>query len=137
MFCNNCGRVIEDNSKFCGKCGAKIEESKVDNNIENLKVEVDSNNSEESSNQNYKDRTEQTAKKEAIASVIIPAIAIFVYTFIGLSIFLAVFIAGIGFECAKGGKKYSKKLSTTGYVLNGILCVMAVIMYIAIRMEGK
>lgn len=137
MFCNNCGRVIEDNSKFCGKCGAKIEESKVDNNIENLKVEVDSNNSEESSNQNYKDRTEQTAKKEAIASVVIPAIAIFVYTFIGLNIFLAVFIAGIGFECAKGGKKYSKKLSTTGYVLNGILCAMAVIMYIAIRMEGK
>lgn len=137
MFCNNCGRVIEGDAKFCGKCGAKVEKSKFDNNIEEVELQVDSNNNEEFINQNCNEKTERSAKKEAIASVVIPAIAIFVYTFIGLSIFLAVFIAGIGFECAKGGKKYSKKLSTTGYVLNGILCAMAVIMYIAIRMEGK
>ena len=33
MFCNNCGRVIEGDAKFCGKCGAKVEKSKFDNNI--------------------------------------------------------------------------------------------------------
>lgn len=137
MFCNNCGRVIEDNSKFCGKCGAKIEESKVDNNIENLKVEVDSNNSEESSNQNYKDRTEQTAKKEAIASVVIPSIGIFAYIFVGLTVYIAALMATIGFRFAKGGKEYSKPLSIIGYVLNGILCAMALIMYIYFISEGK
>ena len=52
MFCNNCGRVIEGDAKFCGKCGAKVEKSKFDNNIEELEVQADSNNKEEFINQN-------------------------------------------------------------------------------------
>ena len=45
MFCKNCGKEIENDSKFCPKCGAKqkdesnnVEESKYDNPTNVLKI---------------------------------------------------------------------------------------------------
>ncbi len=69
-------------------------------------------------------------KKWAILSVIVPTSAIIWYRFIGLSFYIAIFIAATGFEFAQKGEMTNKKLATIGKVLNGILCGMAIVMLI-------
>ena len=35
MLCENCGNVIKEGEKFCGKCGKSIEQGEVKNNVSN------------------------------------------------------------------------------------------------------
>ena len=69
-------------------------------------------------------------KKWAILSVVVPGVGMIWYRFIGLSFYLAILIAAAGFGFAQKGDMANKKLSTVGKVLNGMLCAMAIIMFI-------
>ena len=135
MFCNKCGRILEENTKFCGGCGTPIS---FHNNIQQNTVVTKNNNPNQNNlnyNQTYKNYDNiihQNMKKYAIASIIIPIISIIIYWNIGLSIYIALLLSGLGFSCAKKGKLYNKTVSTIGYVLNGILIGIIFFMFFAI-----
>lgn len=157
MFCNKCGRLIEENTKFCGGCGTAIP---VQNNVQqntNVTPNVQTSNIPQENNnpnlnnesfvnsganannaqayQNYDKIINPSMKKYAIFSVVIPAISIFVYWNIGLTSYIAILLAILGFNFAKKGRMHSKTLSTIGYILNSILVAMAIFMYIMIALE--
>lgn len=69
-------------------------------------------------------------KKWAILSVVVPAVAIIWYCFIGLSFYIAMILAAAGFGFAQKGEMANKKLAIIGKVLNGILAGMAIVMFI-------
>lgn len=153
MFCNKCGRIIEEGAKFCGKCGTPVsiptnniinDQTNSNENVENLNKQQDlnqnynqinSNYYNNQSNQNYDNIVNPDMKKYAIGSIVIPVISIIVYWYIGLTTYLAALLAGIGFGFAKKGRLYSKTLSTIGYILNGILVGMAILMIFIILIE--
>ena len=138
MFCNKCGRRIEENTKFCGGCGTPVpvqnyvqQNENVNQNNENYgQVQVNANYNQPY--QNYDNIVNPSMKKYAILSIVIPAVSIFVYLFIGLTVYIAIFLSALGFNFAKKGALYSKKLSKIGYVLNTILIVMAVLVWIVL-----
>lgn len=149
MFCKKCGTLIEEGTKFCGNCGTPVEfvqQQNTTNNINSQPVNpvtdtnsnISSNNTYNSqqnvnynpNNENYDNIINPSMKKYAILSIVIPSIALFVYFFIGLSFYIAILLAGVGFSFAQKGKMYSKKMSTAGVVLNTILMVVACIMLV-------
>jgi len=65
----------------------------------------------------------------AVLSVVLPTASILFYWFIGLTVYVALGLAGIGFYFAKRGKD-NKVLSTIGKVLSGILAGLAIMMFI-------
>ena len=84
-------------------------------------------------NQNYNTVPNNTKAPNstlwAILSIVLPTASIIFYWFIGLTVYIALGLAGIGFYFAKRGKD-SKVLSTIGKVLSGILAGLAVMMFI-------
>ena len=69
-------------------------------------------------------------KKWAILSIIVPVAGIIWYWYIGLSLYLAIFISATGFGFAEKGKMANKKLATIGKVCSGVLVGMAIIMFV-------
>lgn len=151
MFCNKCGRKIEENTKFCSECGEPVQNYvKQNENIEALNTQQNYNENKNNENyeqtqvnannnkasQNYDNIVNPSMKKYAVLSIIIPAISIFAYIFIGLTVSIAVLLSILGFSFAAKGALYSKKLSKIGYVLNTILVLMAVFVWIAIVFEA-
>lgn len=143
MFCSKCGRIIEENTKFCGGCGTPVpahnntmsQENVIQNKEEqNYNTYVDQGqvqtNYYNQAYQNYDNVVNPSMKKYAILSIVIPAVSIFVYLFIGLTVYIAILLSALGFNFAKKGALYSKKLSKIGYILNTILIVMAVLVWI-------
>lgn len=43
MFCNNCGKKIQDNSQFCGYCGTNLikQQNNIQTEMYNKKIEDD------------------------------------------------------------------------------------------------
>ena len=41
MYCNNCGKEVNDNDKFCGHCGSRIN---IETHSENINFEINKNN---------------------------------------------------------------------------------------------
>jgi len=113
MFCNKCGKEIEDNSKFCGGCGNSILNGDT-NNIEPDEIKKNNNNN--------------NMKKYAILGVAIPTVSIVIYWFVGLSYVLSLLIAGLGFRFVRQGKSYNKGLTVLGFVLNILLILMGTAM---------
>lgn len=160
MFCKKCGRIVEDGARFCGKCGTPVElvnnptQNAENNNIEEnnniqqtvnpisntnqgTKINYNAQNTNNYNNQQNYDRiVNPSMKKYAIASVAIPAVAILVYWFIGLTIYIAILLAGLGYNFANKGKLYNKTLSTIGYILNTILIIMAIVVGISMLIEA-
>ena len=153
MFCNKCGRRIEENTKFCGGCGTPVPVQNYVQQNENTTQNIETPNTQQNYNvnqnngdfrqaqvntnynqpyQNYDNIVNPSMKKYAILSIVIPAVSIFVYLFIGLTVYIAIFLSALGFNFAKKGALYSKKLSRIGYVLNTILIVMAVLVWIVL-----
>lgn len=145
MFCSKCGRIIEENTKFCGGCGTPVpahnntmsQENVIQNKEEqNYNTYVDQGqvqtNYYNQAYQNYDNVVNPSMKKYAILSIVIPAVSIFVYLFIGLTVYIAILLSALGFNFAKKGALYSKKLSKIGYILNTILIVMAVAVWIVL-----
>ncbi len=148
MFCKKCGSFVENGASFCGKCGTPIDSQLNTENINNdfkekekmqENLDITSNVTNENANnnqqnkyydsqQNYNNIVNSDTKKYAIGSIVIPSIAIIIYWFIGLSVYIAILIATLGFNFAKKGTSYSKILSNIGYVMNIILMIIAIFM---------
>ena len=156
MFCNKCGRIIEENTKFCGGCGTPVpiqnniqQNENIAQNIETPNIQQNNNVNQNNENygqaqansnynqtyQNYDNKVNPNMKKYAIGSIVIPVISIIVYWNIGLTIYIAILLAALGFNWAKKGRLYNKTLSTIGYVLNGILVGMTILMFFAILID--
>ena len=152
MFCNKCGRIIEENAKFCGGCGTPVpiqnniqQNENIAQNIETPNIQQNNNNvnpnnenygqAQVNSNysqtyQNYDNIINPSMKKYAILSIVIPSISLFLYFFVGLTVWIAICLSALGFNFAQKGKLYSEKLAKIGYVLNTILLVAAILMWI-------
>lgn len=146
MNCKNCGIQNMNGEKFCKNCGVLLENNlsqqpinnQVTNeNYQNNNIGVQPNQqpiNSQALNQNYQNNINYALnpnmKKWAVLSVIVPIAGIVWYWFIGLSFYLAIFIAAAGFGFAEKGKMANQKLALIGKILNGVLCGMAVIMLI-------
>lgn len=132
MFCSKCGTQNSSEDKFCKNCGFLLENNDVSqqtNNVNNL--EQKTTNISEGLDPNYINQAvNPNMKKWAILSIVVPVVAIIWYIFIGLSFYLAIVIAAVGFEFARKGEMANKKLATIGKVSSGILVGMAIIMLV-------
>ena len=133
MYCSKCGFLNNNGEKYCKNCGVLLEENQVqqptNNNVDNQQFQ---NNTGNLSSTYVNNAINPNMKKWAILSIIIPAIAIVWYLFIGLSVYIAVIIAAVGFSFAKKGEVSDKKLALVGKILNGILVGLAIVMLILI-----
>lgn len=133
MYCSKCGFLNNNGEKYCKNCGVLLEENQVQqpttNNVDNQQFQ---NNTGNLSSTYVNNAINPNMKKWAILSIIIPAIAIVWYLFIGLSVYIAVIIASVGFSFAKKGEVSDKKLALVGKILNGILVGLAIVMLILI-----
>lgn len=133
MYCSKCGFLNNNGEKYCKNCGILLEENQVQqpttNNVDNQQFQ---NNTGNLSSTYVNNAINPNMKKWAILSIIIPAIAIVWYLFIGLSVYIAVIIAAVGFSFAKKGEVSDKKLALVGKILNGILVGLAIVMLILI-----
>ena len=133
MYCSKCGFLNNNGEKYCKNCGILLEENQVQqpttNNVDNQQFQ---NNTGNLSSTYVNNAINPNMKKWAILSIIIPAIAIVWYLFIGLSVYIAVIIASVGFSFAKKGEVSDKKLALVGKILNGILVGLAIVMLILI-----
>ena len=154
MYCSKCGMQNLNGDRFCKNCGYILENNQQVNNINNQNVQATQsiNNMSQLTNQQTVYNQQQingqyqnnidvnqnhvnqavnpNMKKWAILSIVVPVVAMIWYWFIGLTIYLAIFIAAAGFGFAEKGKMADKKLATIGKVCNGILVGMAVVMFI-------
>ena len=143
MFCSKCGFQNNQGEMFCKNCGTRLEnnnQQQAPQNPTNQFIQPQQNvNSQVSNNysnngtlsQNYIDKAvNPNMKKWAILSVVVPAVTIIWYWFIGLSFFIAIMLAAAGFGFAQKGDMANKKLATIGKVLNGILAGIAIVLFI-------
>ena len=155
MFCSKCGFQNNQGEMFCKNCGTRLESNNqqqapqnptnqfiqpqqssqpdmTQQPQQNVNPQVSNNYSNNGTlSQNYIDKAvNPNMKKWAILSVVVPAVAIIWYWFIGLSFYIAIMLAAAGFGFAQKGDMANKKLATIGKVLNGILAGMAIVMFI-------
>lgn len=152
MYCSKCGFQNVNVKRFCKNCGTLLEnnqsQQQINNNFNNQGQQQINDGIvnqhpiyNQNSNQQYKNNgslgsnyvnqaVNPNMKKWAILSIVVPVVGMIWYWFIGLSFYLAIFIAAAGFSFAKKGKMANKKLATIGKVCNGILSGMAVVMLI-------
>lgn len=138
MFCSKCGMQNVSGEQFCKNCGTILNNQMLNqqpvsqgqypnNQMSNQQIQ----NNNGTLNANYVNQVvNPNMKKWAILSIIVPVVGIVWYWFIGLSFYVAIFIASCGFGFAQKGEMANKKLATIGKVLNGILCGMAILMFI-------
>ncbi len=151
MFCKKCGTLIEEGTRFCGNCGTPVEivqqqdpSNNSNNPITSLNNNVSSNDTYNNqgninynpNNENYDNIINPSMKKYAILSIVIPSVALLVYFIIGLSFYIAILLAIVGFSFAKKGKMYSKRMSAVGVALNTILTVVACIMLVLLTISA-
>ena len=151
-FCKNCGNIIEsqqiqNNQQFNSQSvnsnynQQNINPSQIIYNQQqstNYSQQAVNNNQQtymNNQNGNLDSKYVQNAvnpnmKKWAILSIVVAVAGLIWYWFIGLSFYLAIFIAAAGFGFAQKGEMADKKLATIGKVANGILVGMAIIMLI-------
>ena len=132
MFCTKCGTQNNNSERFCKNCGVILENAQTPQQPNNI-----NNGNQQYSNMNggldpyyVNQAVNPTMIMWAILSIVIPVVAIIWYLFIGLSFYLAIFIAAAGFGFAQKGEMANKKLATIGKVANGILVGLAVVMFI-------
>ena len=143
MFCSKCGFQNNQGEMFCKNCGTRLEnnnQQQAPQNPTNQFIQPQQNVNPQVSNnysnngtlsQNYIDKAvNPNMKKWAILSVVVPAVTIIWYWFIGLSFYIAIMLAAAGFGFAQKGDMANKKLATIGKVLNGILAGIAIVLFI-------
>ena len=132
MFCKNCGTQNNSNERFCKNCGTLLENGQISQQANNTGSQNQQyTNMNGKLNSNYVNQAvNPNMKKWAILSVVIPVAAIIWYMFVGLSFYLAIFIATAGFGFAQKGEMADKKLATIGKIANGILMGLAIVMLV-------
>lgn len=136
MFCNKCGILVEENSKFCTYCGNKVESTI--NSKENIQVE---NNINSKVNENYSDIDKKyndeiidpNTKVFSILGIVIPIISAIVWWNVELSVGFVLLLAGLGITFTNKGKINNKARATVGYIANFILIAMAGLMYVILE----
>lgn len=151
-FCKNCGTLLENNqpqqsvNNMNGQAQQQINNGMMGQPMYNQQPMNNGNPAtqqfQQSMNQQYSNNNsgldpkyvEQAVnpnmKKWAILSIVVPIAGIIWYWFIGLNLYLAIFIAATGFGFAEKGKMANKKLATIGKVCSGVLVGMAIIMFV-------
>ncbi len=122
MNCKNCGMQNTLGEKFCKNCGCLLQSDEITNNIPTPNANVDK-------------IVMPNMKKYAIFSIIIGAGGIICAIFIGMSLLISVFLSALGFSFATKGLKANKTLAIIGYVLNGILLAIGIIIYFLLLFE--
>lgn len=147
MFCSNCGMRLENTPQqqpqpmnYQTNPQQPMNQQPMNNSMnqqtyqqpqQNGNMQYSNNNWTPNQNQAYIDKAvNPNMKKWAIISIVVPIVAIIWYWFIGLSFYIAIFIAAAGFGFAQKGEMANKKMAIIGKVLNGILAGMAIIMLI-------
>lgn len=160
MYCSKCGSQNVNGERFCKNCGTLLENNQPQQSVNNMNGQAQQqinngmmgqpmNNGnpatqqfQQPMNQQYSNNNsgldpkyvEQAVnpnmKKWAILSIVVPLAGIIWYWFIGLNLYLAIFIAATGFGFAEKGKMANKKLATIGKVCSGVLVGMAIIMFV-------
>ena len=157
MYCSKCGSQNVNGERFCKTCGSLLENNQPQQPVNNMNGQLQQpmNNQQpvnnvnpatqqfqQPMNQQYSNNNggldpkyvEQAVnpnmKKWAILSIVVPIAGIIWYWFIGLNLYLAVFIAATGFGFAEKGKMANKKLATIGKICSSVLVGMAIIMFI-------
>ncbi len=151
MNCSKCGYNNTTGDRFCKNCGILLENNQPQQSINNVNSQFQQPINNISGQQLYQQQTNNqqytntngnldhnyvnkavnpNMKKWAILSIVVPVVGIIWYWFIGLSFYLAVFIAAAGFGFAQKGEMSNKKLATIGKVCNGILLGMAIVVFI-------
>lgn len=132
MFCKNCGTQNNSNERFCKNCGTLLENGQISQQANNTGSQNQQyTNMNGKLNSNYVNQAvNPNMKKWAILSVVIPVAAIIWYMFVGLSFYLAIFIATAGFGFAQKGEMADKKLAAIGKIANGILMGLAIVMLV-------
>lgn len=140
MYCSKCGVQNTNNEQFCKNCGTLLN-SEVTVTKDNTINQTNENNINEvnkeqlSVNEINKNINVDT-KKYAIISIVTGAGGIFLFLFVGMSLWLSVILSALGFNCARKSVDNYKGLATLGYVLNGLLLVVGIIIYISVLVEG-
>ena len=123
MFCSKCGFQSSQGEIFCKQCGSRLESTQSQLTQDDSKIA--------NTNEIFVDSTPNPSmKKCAILSIILPAVSIIWYWYIGLSVYIAIFLAVSGFSFAEKGQVSNKKLATIGKVLNGVLFGLALVMLV-------
>ncbi len=154
MFCKNCGIQNNNGERFCKNCGILLENVEMGqqaNNVNNQSQEqantmnnqnqqqingVDTqfnqyNNVNGGLDPSYVNKAvNPNMKVWAILSIVIPVVALIWYWFIGLTPYLAILIAIVGFVFARKGQYSNKTLAIIGNVANGILVGMAIVIFV-------
>jgi len=122
MFCSKCGSQNINGERFCKNCGILLENNQPQQTINNTNGQIQqSMNIDKAVNPNM--------KIWAILSIIVPIIGILWFWFIGLSLYLAILIACVGYVFSDKGKVSNKKLSNIGNLLNGIFIGMVIVVF--------
>ena len=124
MNCKNCGMMNNIGEKYCKNCGCLLQTIETNNNIANQNTSV-----------NVDKIVMPSMKKYAIFSIIIGSGGIICAIFIGMSLLISVFLSALGFSFATKGLKANKTLAVIGYVLNGILLAIGIIIYFLLLFE--
>jgi len=137
MYCSKCGSQNVNGERFCKTCGTLLENNQPQQTANNMNGQVQQPMNQQYTNTNgnldpnyVNQAVNPNMKKWAILSIVVPVAGIIWYWFIGLSFYLAIFIATAGFGFAQKGQMADKKLATIGKVCNGVLVGMAVIMFV-------
>ena len=158
MICSKCGNQNTPNDLFCTKCGNKLEsgtpqqlnngqspfsqpevgqpvageaapvtQSTINPTMTNEQVQVPQQVIPQPASN---EQVNSDMKIWAVLSVIIPAVAIVWYYFIGMSVILAIIFAAMSLAFAKKGAVADSKLAKIGKILSYILIGLAIVMFI-------
>lgn len=151
MYCSKCGTPNNNGERYCKNCGILLENIQSQQSVNNMDTQIQqpvnninpaiqqfqqpinqqySNNNDSLDTKYVEQAVNPNMKKWAILSIVVPVAGIIWYWFIGLNLYLAIFIAATGFGFAEKGKMANKKLATIGKVCNGVLIGMAIIIFI-------
>lgn len=126
MYCSNCGYNNINNEKYCSNCGCLL---KQDNNISNnSEVKTETNNL----NKDVNNMLNKNTKKYGIISIVVGILGILFAFIVGMSLWLSILISALGFDMARRSYNQFHTLSIIGYVLNGILLVIGILIYISL-----
>jgi len=122
MICSKCGKELDGNTTLCKDCNHSF-------NIDKSLKENDEHKNDTQPDNNDSIIIQYHLKLYSFMAIIIPAIALIIYKFLGLTGYICIVLSGFGYNFAVKGKKYSKPLSYIAYFLNSILLLIGILSF--------